>query len=275
MKRLRSNAVQLATITLRHACGGALAALALSAAICVPTASGAPNGESAAVEKAKPSADRTSSEKERAVKERTAKGPGKSAGSANPKSERHKGPAPALTPDREATAMAFVREHHPEVAELLERLKANRPVQYRRAALQLLRSSERISQLKDRDPQRYELELKLWKTTSRIQLLMARATMRGGESVGSELDAELKNILTEQQDTRIALRKLERDRAAKRLAEVEKDVARAIAERDGAIEKQLASLHENLQHSRRKLHGKGTHPDKPKTAAPAGKPAAD
>jgi hypothetical protein len=182
---------------------------------------------------------------------------GKSSGASKP-NNRPKNVSPPFTPEREAAAMAFVREHQPEVADLLERLKANRPVQYRRAAQQLFRSSEQVARWKDRDHERYDLELKAWKTTSRIQLLMARATMASDKAASDEFDASLRAALVEQQETRIALRKLERDRLAHRLAAADKDVARLTADRDAAVEKQLVSLHENLENSRRNLRAKGS-----------------
>jgi len=79
-----------------------------------------------------------------------------------------------FTPEREAAALTFVRAHHPELAELLDRLKTRRPQEYQKAIRELFRASERLAQSQEQAPQRYEMELSEWKLQSRVQLLVAR-----------------------------------------------------------------------------------------------------
>lgn len=159
------------------------------------------------------------------------------------------GPMPAFTPEREAAAMKFVREHHPEVADLLDNLRASRPEQYRRAARELFRASERVAQWKERDAARYELELKLWKINSRIQLLTARSTM----SPDMDVEAELKSLLAERVDTRLALRRHDREQLEKRLAAADADIARLSADKDAAVERQLAQVRQNIKANRQRV----------------------
>lgn len=159
---------------------------------------------------------------------------------------------PAFTPEREATAMKFVREHHPEVADLLDGLRESRPEQYRRAARELFRSSERVSQWKERDSVRYELELKAWKLNSRIQLLLARSTM----SADSDEEAELKTLLAERLETRLALRKLEREQLAKRLAAAEADIERLSGDKDAAVERQFSQMTQKIKANRQRVKGR-------------------
>ena len=70
---------------------------------------------------------------------------------------------PGVTRGREAAVMAFVREHHAELADLLLYLKSNQPKEYQLAVRDLFRTSERLAQMQERDFKRYELELALWK----------------------------------------------------------------------------------------------------------------
>jgi len=165
--------------------------------------------------------------------------------------EKVKGEKPNLPPfseEREAAALAFVGEHHPEVAELLARLKNNRPAQYRKAIRELSHASQRLAQWKERDPQRYELELRLWKLQSKAQLLSARATMSG--SVVEE--TELRRVLAEQMDVRIALLKLQRDTAARRVQDLESQIARLTAGRDSTIERQITRAKQAIEQQRKR-----------------------
>jgi hypothetical protein len=160
---------------------------------------------------------------------------------------------PAFTPEREAAAMKFVREHHAEVADLLDSLRTSRPAQYRQAARELFRSSERVSQWKERDAARYELELKAWKINSRIQLLLARSTM----SPDVDVETELKSLLTERVETRLALRKLDREQLAKRLAAAEADIARLSGDKDAAVDRQLSQMTQKIKANRQRAKSRG------------------
>jgi hypothetical protein len=155
---------------------------------------------------------------------------------------------PPFSPEREAAALALVREHHPEVAELLDRLKGNRPAQYRRAIRELAQTSQRLAQWKERDPARYELELKLWKLQSKVQLLSARATMSGD----LVQEAELRQALAEQMDVRIALLQLQRDAAARRVHDLESQITRLTSQRDATVERQLNRAKQAIENQRKK-----------------------
>ena len=185
-----------------------------------------------------------------------AKSPAKSP-SAKPtpaKSSRPAAAMPAFTPEREAAAMKFVREHHAEVADLLDNLRKSRPEQYRRAARELFRASERVSQWKGRDAARYELELKAWKVNSRIQLLLARSAM----SADVDMESELKSLIAERIDTRLAIRRHDREQLAKRLADADADIARLSADRDANIDRQLSQMRQNIKSNRQRIKSSAT-----------------
>ena len=61
----------------------------------------------------------------------------------------------ASAEEQETAALTLVRNHHPELSELLEQLKADNPEQYRQAVSELFRASQRLAQAKEKDPQRY------------------------------------------------------------------------------------------------------------------------
>jgi hypothetical protein len=197
------------------------------------------------------SADPHGKKSPKAPAKSTAKSAAKSAPSkaAPSKSPRPAAAMPAFTPEREAAAMKFVREHHAEVADLLDNLRKSRPEQYRRAARELFRASERVSQWKDRDAARYELELKAWKVNSRIQLLLARSAM----SADVDIEAELKSLIAERIDTRLAIRRHDREQLAKRLADADADIARLSTDRDANIDRQLSQMRQNIKSNRQRI----------------------
>lgn len=150
------------------------------------------------------------------------------------------GPAKSLvmTPEREATATVFVKQHHPELAELLIHLKDSSPKEYERAIRDLYRASERLAQVQERDSQAYELELNLWKARSRAQLLNARLQMADDEEVRRQLRA----AVTEAYDLRLQILSRERDKFAEKAKNLENQIERLTQRREEAIENQLQQL---------------------------------
>lgn len=147
----------------------------------------------------------------------------------------------SVTPEREAAAMTFVKQHHPELSDLLVYLKKNMPKQYDKAARELFRASERLARLKDNgDDKRYDLELKLWQTRSRVQLLTARLRTRPGD----KLKTELRELLVQQYDLRLSQLEYDRDRAAGRLAKVEEQIEQYKNARQQVIDRQMRVLAE-------------------------------
>ncbi|HEX4130212.1 MAG TPA: hypothetical protein VHZ24_09220 [Pirellulales bacterium] len=143
-----------------------------------------------------------------------------------------------FTPEREAAAMTFVRMHHGELAELLEQLKESNPQEYQRAIRDLFQSSEKLAQIEERNPHRYELELQDWKLNSRIQVLVARLTMRRDPVV----EQELRQTLAEQLDMREQLLVNDEERAEAKLAEAQEHLAQFRRNREQWVDQRLNKL---------------------------------
>jgi len=126
-----------------------------------------------------------------------------------------------LTPDRELAALKFVEQHHPELAELIAALKTMNPVQYGQAIQDLFRASERIGMARSRDPRRHELELQLWKTQSRRDLVAVRLRM----ARTPELEAQLRQLIQDHWELQQSLLRLERERIAERLRKLDEQLA--------------------------------------------------
>lgn len=144
-----------------------------------------------------------------------------------------------VTPEREAAAMVFVRRHHAELAELLDYLKGNLPKDYERAIRELFRSSERLARLKETDDEtRYLLELDLWKTQSRIQLLVAQVRMKSSD----ELEGQLRDLLQQRYELKLSLLRHDREKMAIRLKKLDEQIEKLSEERSAIMERSIKGL---------------------------------
>jgi DNA primase large subunit len=162
----------------------------------------------------------------------------------------------AVTPERESAVMTFVERNHPALKDLLASLKSSRPKEYEKAIREIYQASERLANLKERDPRWFELELKNWTLRSQIQLLAAQMVMVSSD----EKRSQLRKLLNEQLDLRADMLELERERAEERLKRVEGEIAKVQVDRDRHIERQLDLLMKSAQASKGngKVSGKGS-----------------
>ncbi len=146
--------------------------------------------------------------------------------------------AVSILPEREAAATAFAREHHSELAELLEGLKGRDQQRYGAAINELFQASERLARLQTRSPDRYEMELDLWKLDSRIRLLTAQSV----SGMPEERRAELKKLLLARQELKIRQLQAERVRLTARLEKVDASLAEMKKSGEEQAEKELERL---------------------------------
>ncbi|MCC9605893.1 hypothetical protein LOC68_20635 [Blastopirellula sp. JC732] len=139
---------------------------------------------------------------------------------------------------REELAFALVRKHHPELASLLRPLKRLRPRQYDQAVRELSRVSERLSQIEQRSPERYEVELALWKSKSRIQLLTAQLQMT---PENEELRQRLRDAIAEQIVSQRELYEMEKARVTQRLEFLNAQLDRLEGDMETLVDERLRS----------------------------------
>ena len=147
-----------------------------------------------------------------------------------------------VTPEREAAALTFARRNHPELEKLLVRLQKQNSREFEKAVRQLYQASERLARIQERDPERYEIALEIWKLDSRIKLLAARMTM----SSDSSLEKKLRELVEERVDARIRQMQLDRSRLASRLEKLDEDLKELQEDRDSAVAKDLQRLKKSL-----------------------------
>jgi hypothetical protein len=173
------------------------------------------------------------SEPEKKVSSKSSEKPAESSARSNRTKE-----LPAFTQEREAAAMTFVRMHHPELATLLEQLKTTNKAEYQRAIRDLFRTSERLAQAQERNPQRYELELEAWKINSRIQVLVARLVM----SRDPAIEAQLREALFAQISNRKQQVEYDRQRMSTRLSELDSELTEINRDQSQVVEERLKKL---------------------------------
>jgi chromosome segregation ATPase len=96
--------------------------------------------------------------------------------------------------NREGELLAFVQAHHPELGELLRQLKPMKVSEYQTALRALDRDVRRLDQLRKKSPTRYEPELSVWASRSRVRLLAARLSMEQDEELRQQLRSELREL---------------------------------------------------------------------------------
>lgn len=149
-----------------------------------------------------------------------------------------KRPELAFTTEREAAALAFVKDNHAELLSVLVPLRDMERPQYEKAIIEIFRTSETLGDLRDRDPKRYELQRLSWQLKSQIDLAAATLAKSDDESTRSLL----RSLLQRQLDNQIALMTLERDRAKERAAKLDGDIQRLKAKADESIEQRMRRL---------------------------------
>jgi hypothetical protein len=185
---------------------------------------------------------------------------------ANPKSQTKKAsnvPALEVTPENETEALAFVREHHQELAKVLEVLKPMDLVEYRKAIAELLQVSRNLADIKVRNPKRFEFALEAWKTKSRVELLAAQFT----GSPSEELRSQLRTAIEAKVDAEIRRQHFELEQAEIAAKKARETLQRLEGNRDAVVEARLRAL------TPRKSAKSKKQTESPPAVAPTSKPS--
>ena len=165
------------------------------------------------------------------------------------------------TPEREAAALTFAALQHPELTNLIGPLKETNPKEYERAIRELFRTSERLALIREKSPERYDIELEAWKFGSRIRVLAARLSMARDPA----LEQEVRELLAKQLDARVQLMLLDREDLEQRLKKLESQIKTAQDVRDKQVEKDFEKVLRSVTSSRPAVSDpvkKGSNPPK-------------
>ena len=141
-------------------------------------------------------------------------------------------PPPPLTPEAEAGAMALVRQHLPELARVLEPLKATNPAEYGKAMTELAAEARSQADLRAKNPARADLALEAWQARTRVELIAAQLA----NSPGSEQESQLRTAIEARVDVDIRRQRFEVEQAEASVQRVRDNLARVEKNRDRAVE---------------------------------------
>lgn len=166
----------------------------------------------------------------------------KTAQVAEPADASKKEAAKKVSASKERTALKFVSQNHPELAELLGALKATSDEQYQAAIEDVSSERDRLSKLAERDAERHALSLEIWKLNSRVRLAVARFAM--AESPG---DVEkLVELMKNRNNVRGQLFALDRARLAQRLEKLDTQIEALEAATDEGFAKDIERLRKSV-----------------------------
>lgn len=140
-----------------------------------------------------------------------------------------------ISSEEEEEVLEFVTTHNAPLRSLLADLKAARPAEYQRALVDLLRTTQRLAQVKRNRPHAYALEIERWKTQSRVQILTALLALRGD----AKIREELKEALQQRADVQLRILKADREAAARRLAELDEKIRQAEEGREAKVQQEF------------------------------------
>jgi len=151
-------------------------------------------------------------------------------------SDRHPVEVPGLTARQQGDIKRFVRKNHPEIMKLLKRLQERHPNAYVNAMNSIAVSYRRLKNIEKNSPGRYDAALKRWTVRSRIKLLSARIAIKDTP----ERQQELKELVAEQIDLRIAQLQDEQARVVQRMEKIDKRLSRLATETESDREALIA-----------------------------------
>ena len=140
---------------------------------------------------------------------------------------------------REQAAIEFAQQHHPALVRLLNQLRRIDQREYVKAIRELSRVSERLSNLKQRNPPIYELQLEIWKANSSATLLSARIQLNPDQE---GLREELHEVLEKKRTLQRQLLREELDRAKRRVERLEQDIERFDRDKDLLLDREFRKL---------------------------------
>src|SRR5262249_48360253 len=131
--------------------------------------------------------------------------------------------------------------HLPELLPLLDQLKKNSVVQYQREIREIFQVTEMLADLREDDPKRYELELKIWKAENRANTLVAQLSIPEAD-VRKKVETQLQDLAKELVELDMQVLELRAEQLDKELGEVKDELAKM---RDNT-EKQIKDRYEGL-----------------------------
>lgn len=142
-----------------------------------------------------------------------------------------------MSSNDEERVLQFAERQEPQLFELLKFLKQKRPVAYEQALRETGRTQQRLENLQQKDAELYQIESQIWRTRSKLSLIVARLSVRHSDDLENQLELLVHELNTQE----IAKIKLMRDRAARQLDKWESQLKDRSDNSSSVVEKNLES----------------------------------
>jgi hypothetical protein len=155
------------------------------------------------------------------------------------------GPPRAMDDEELAVARQVIAELYPEVGPRLDQLAEEDPGELRRTLQRRFPRVRFLMELRERDPQMYELRLadiRLGRATAALAQQLREARAADDKPRHRALMDELEEQVAEHFDVRQTIRELEIEKLRQRLAELEEQLEERDDERDDLIEQRVGEL---------------------------------
>jgi hypothetical protein len=136
------------------------------------------------------------------------------------------------------TAMEFATQHHPELARLLEQLEKSRPSEFARAMKDLNQQLQQLERTREKNPTRYDAQLESWKVESQIRVLTARWSLNRD----AELETQIRGLLKQRREARIAQLKLDKERLLEQQRKIDEQLTALSDPMDSQVDKEWEQL---------------------------------
>ncbi len=158
---------------------------------------------------------------------------------------------------REQKTLEFVEKHQPELADLLDFLRAKRSGDYRQAIDEISRVRERLDGMEKRDRELYEIELALWQNSARLRLWAASVSASAKKM--SEVDRKkLTDLVTRENDLMLKRLRLEKARAESRLEQIQQQLDKRAEQTDAMVAKGIKVWEGRIERPKAKSKSKVT-----------------
>jgi hypothetical protein len=164
--------------------------------------------------------------------------------------EGEPGNLPRFSEEREAAALFFVNKHLPELLPLLEQLKKTNTAQYQRQIREVFQVTEMLADLREDDPKRYELELKVWKAENRANTLVAQLSTPNDEA-RKKVEAQLQDLAKELVELDMQVLELRAEQLDKELGEVKDELAKMRENTDKQVKDRYEGLLDKARRPRK------------------------
>ena len=134
--------------------------------------------------------------------------------------------------------LTFVHEHNPELAAVLTHLERRSPTDYEAAVNDLDRSVTKLIGARSGDPEVYEIELRVWQTRTRVDMLVAQLLASTAKN-RTALETKLREAVAAELEAKAAHLGHRRQRS---MAWYDRQIDRIRDDRDEMVESRVKSL---------------------------------